>query len=304
MKRTAVKVLNILCGMVVMLALAAGITSVPLLAATNGIYIAKATPHYRHPETGVIEDSGGDGSAVLGQSMTESALYRKALVEVDPDGNIYVTVRLKLMDNIQNPQFKVDGTPVSATFMQEDSTENTADYRMKVNSEKSVIRCNMYVVPMGREVIFYITVSDLAAGAEDFITSVNVVETPKSVPVEKPTETKPSETPKTETPKTDAPTDTTEPETKTPETETHDEKTPEEPTVNPAEETKPTEENKDGKASGLEEFDESGNIVNKEETPKTEKSGNAVVWIVFGGVAVVAVAGFGVWYFVFFKKKR
>ena len=304
MKRTAVKVFNILCGMVVMLALAAGITSVPLLAATNGIYIAKATPHYRHPETGVIEDSGGDGSAVLGQSMTESALYRKALVEVDPDGNMYVTVRLKLMDNIQNPQFKVDGTPVSATFMQEDSTDNTADYRMKVNSEKSVIRCNMYVVPMGREVIFYITVSDLTAGSEDFITSVKVVETSKPAPVEKPTETKPSETPKTETPKTNTPTDTTEPETKTPETETPDEKTPDEPTVTPAEETKPTDENKDGKASGLEEFDESGNIVNEEETPKTEKSGNAVVWIVSGGIAVVAVAGFCVWYFAFFKKKR
>lgn len=49
---------------------------------------------------------------------------------------------------------------------------------MKVNSENSVIRCNMYVTAMGREVIFYITVSNLQSGSGDFITSVKV-ETPK-----------------------------------------------------------------------------------------------------------------------------
>ena len=86
MKHTASKIFRALCGIdtmlihaisiVVMLALAAGITSVPVLAASNGIYIATATPHYKHPVTGKIEDSGGEGSAVLGQSMTESATYK------------------------------------------------------------------------------------------------------------------------------------------------------------------------------------------------------------------------------------
>ena len=65
MKNTAIKALRALCGMVVMLALMAGITSVSVLAASNGIYTATATSHYRHPTTGVIEDSGGEGSAVL-----------------------------------------------------------------------------------------------------------------------------------------------------------------------------------------------------------------------------------------------
>ena len=174
MKHTASKLFRALCGMVVMLVLVAGITSVPALAASNGIYFATATPHYKHPTTGKIEDAGGDGSAVLGQSMTESATYKKALVEVDPAGNTYISVRLKLMDNIQNPQFQVDGKAVSATLMQEDYTNNTADYRMEVNSENSIIRCNMYVVPMGREVIFYITVSNLQSGSGDVITSVKV----------------------------------------------------------------------------------------------------------------------------------
>ena len=143
-----------------------------MLAASNGIYTPTALSHYRHPTTGVIEDSGGEGSAVLGQSMTDSALNKSALVEVDANGNTWVTIRLNLMDNIQSPKFQVDGSSVSATLMQEDYSNNTADYRMKVNSENSIIRCNMYVVPMGREVIFYITVGNLKSGSGDFITSI------------------------------------------------------------------------------------------------------------------------------------
>ena len=184
-KHTAMKWIYVLCGMAATLVLVAGVASVPVLAVSNGIYLAAATPHYKHPVTGVIEDAGGDGSAVLGQSMTESATYKQALVEVDPQGNTYVTIRLQLMDNIKDPQFQVDGKAVTATLMQENygsmSAENTADYRMKVNSENSVIRCNMFVIAMGREVIFYITVSNLQPGSGDFITSVKVEETKPSV---------------------------------------------------------------------------------------------------------------------------
>lgn len=51
-----------LCSMVVMLALVAGITAIPAYAASHGIYTATATPHYRNPLTGKIEDSGGEDS--------------------------------------------------------------------------------------------------------------------------------------------------------------------------------------------------------------------------------------------------
>ena len=54
----------------------------PVYAAENGIYLANANPSYRNPSTGAIEDSGGEGSAVLGQSMTESATYQ-VLSEID-----------------------------------------------------------------------------------------------------------------------------------------------------------------------------------------------------------------------------
>lgn len=281
MKHTA-KALRMLCSVVVMLVLAASITAIPAYAASNGIYLATATPHYRHPTTGVIEDAGGDGSAVLGQSMTESALYRQALVEVDPHGTTYVTVRLKLMDNIQNPQFQVDGSAVSASLMQEDYTENTADYRMRVGSENSVIRCNMYVVPMGREVIFYITVSALQSGSGDFITSVTVEKT--STPASEPADETPAKTPAETTPDT---------------------QTPAASDTKPAQDsTKTGESGQEETPTGLQEFDANGNPTQGQSTTKTERSGGSAVWWVLGGLVLVLAAGGCVWYFGFFKKKK
>lgn len=310
-----------LCSMVVMLALVAGITAIPAYAASNGIYTATATPHYRNPLTGKIEDSGGEDSEVLGQSMTESATDTRALVEVDSNGNTYITVRLKLMDNIQNPTFKVDGSSVSASLMQEDYSANTADYRMKVASENSVIRCSMYVVPMGRDVIFFITVSNLKSGSGDFITSITVNNNKSSnnsnnanssnnnysnnnsgnnnnssyEPAESSNNSSSSKSSdkksnkksdKKKSKKTTAPT-TVKPSTAVPTTVAT------EPTTDSAQEV-----------NGLQEFDEQGGEVTAPATVDEVQSGSYAVWYVLGGVAVVLVAGFCVWYFGFFRKKK
>lgn len=310
-----------LCSMVVMLALVAGITAIPAYAASNGIYTATATPHYRNPLTGKIEDSGGEDSEVLGQSMTESATYTKALVEVDSNGNTYITVRLKLMDNIQNPTFKVDGNSVSASLMQEDYSANTADYRMKVASENSVIRCSMYVVPMGRDVIFFITVSNLNSGSGDFVTSISVnnnksnnssnnanssnnsysnnnsgnnnnssyepAESSNNSSSSKSSDKKNNKnSDKKKSKETTAPT-TVKPSTAVPTTAVI------EPTTDSAQDVK-----------GLQEFDEQGSEVTAPATVDEVQNGSYAVWYVLGGVAVVLVAGFCVWYFGFFRKKK
>ena len=310
-----------LCGMVVMLALVAGITAIPAYAASNGIYTATATPHYRNPLTGKIEDSGGEDSEVLGQSMTESATYTKALVEVDSNGNTYITVRLKLMDNIQNPTFKVDGNSVSASLMQEDYSANTADYRMKVASENSVIRCSMYVVPMGRDVIFFITVSNLNSGSGDFVTSISVNNNKSNnssnnenssnnsysnnnsgnnnnssyEPAESSNNSSSSKSSdkknntnsdKNKSKETTAPT-TVKPSTAAQTTVAI------EPTTDSAQEV-----------NGLQEFDEQGSKVTAPATVDEVQNGSYAVWYVLGGVAVVLVAGFCVWYFGFFRKKK
>ena len=289
MKNTATRALRALCGMVVMLALMAGITSVSVLAASNGIYTATATSHYRHPTTGVIEDSGGEGSAVLGQSMTDSALNKSALVEVDANGNTWVTIRLNLMDNIQSPKFQVDGSSVSATLMQEDYSNNTADYRMKVNSENSIIRCNMYVVPMGREVIFYITVGNLKSGSGDFITSITVEEpepTPKPTP-------EPTQTPSSSSQSTESE-NSAQNSSETPDSSAESSEDPES-----------SESEESSEPSGLVEFDESGNEVSETSAEsESNGSGSSVLWWVIGGIVVTAAAGDSVWYFCFVRKEK
>ena len=313
MTNTASKLRRALCSMVVMLALMAGITSVPVLAASPGIYTATATSHYRHPTTGVIEDSGGEGSYVLGQSMTDSALNKAALVEVDSSGATWITIRLNLMDNIQSPAFQVDGSSVSATLMQEDYTNNTADYRMRVNSENSIIRCNMYVIPMGREVIFYITVGGLSAGSGDFVTSITVEEPepvvePEPEP-EQPETTTPqtpsSQTPSTQTPSAEEP--STQPTEETP-SGTEEPVTEEPVTEDPDSETSSDneEDEESSEALGLEEFDASGNKVSDTSTEAEQSSstGNPIVWWIIGGIVVVALAGGCVWYFCFFRKGK
>lgn len=313
MTNTASKLKRAICSMVVMLALVAGITSIPVLAASNGIYTATATSHYRHPTTGVIEDSGGESSYVLGQSMTDSALNKAALVEVDSGGATWVTIRLNLMDNIQSPRFQVDGSSVSATLMQEDYSNNTADYRMRVGSENSIIRCNMYVIPMGREVIFYITVGGLSAGSGDFVTSITVEEPepvvePEPEP-EQPAATTP-QTPSNQTPSTQTPSFTAEPSAQpTEETppSTEEAVTEEPVTEDPDSEiSSDDEEEEESSALGLAEFDESGNAVSKPSTEAEQDSttGNPVIWWVIGGIIVVAIAGGCVWYFCFFRRGK
>lgn len=293
MKNTARKAVRGLCGMVAMLALAASIVSMPASAASHGIYTATATAHYRHPTTGVIEDSGGENSAVLGQSMTESATNKKALVEVDASGNTWITVRLNLMDNIQSPKFQVDGRSVSASLMQEDYGSNTADFRLRANSEKSIIRCNMYVTPMGREVIFYITVGNLKSGSGDFVTSISV-EQPKATAAPAPSATKTPAAASTPTP-TKAP---AAPATPTPEATVAPSATPEpSPTTDPEAQSS---------ASGLEEFDASGNAVEETQAPENtdSSSGSPVLWWVIGGLVVIAAVGGGVWYVFFVRKGK
>lgn len=338
MSKSIAKFFTKLCCAVVVLALMAGITAVQALALSNGIYIATASPHYKHPVTGVIEDSGGEGSAVLGQSMTESALYNKALVEVDNKGTTYITVRLKLMDNIENPEFEVDGKSVSASLMQEDYTENTADYRMKVPSEKSIIKCSMYVVPMGRQVKFFITVSDLTSGSGDFITSVTVdkpaattkkaetgttkkpVSTTKKPDTTKAPSTVAPETPApaTEAPKTDAPV-TSSPETtavttvsdttsKAPQSE------PESVLESSITESTSTSVSSDvsspdttSKVLGIQEFDENGSSITEtsvSQSAGTSGSNAGIIVLVIVIIAAVAGIAFAVRYFVFFKKKK
>lgn len=269
--------------------MSSAIISISASALDNGIYLADSTPYYAHPYTGVIEDSGGENSSVLGQSMTESALCPQALIEVDPNGNMYATIRLSLMDNIENPQFMVqeDGNSsfydVYADCMQENLDNNTSDFRFPIASENSIVRSTFYVVPMGRDVIFYIGFSNLTEGSGDFVTSVEVVPPTEEEQTTQMLDetTEPEETTET-TVATKAAVATTVTAATTANTVT---------TVTATETTEKTKESSDVK--GIIMFDESGveikNMSNQSVSENTKEDKSNVVGIAVGVTAGVIV---------------
>lgn len=249
----------------------------PAYAVSSGTYVATATPHYAHPHTGKIEDSGGDGSATLGQAMTESATANKALVEVDSAGNTYVTVRLQLMDNIKNPSFTVDGSNTQVQLMQENASNNTADYRIFVRNTNSVIRCTMYVTAMGRDVVFYITVGNLKAGHGDFVTSIKTASNSGAGTKAASSNAKSGTANGSSSGTSNA---------------------------QPGQ----GDEGINGESAPIEEgqVDENGEVIADGENP--EASGAAAQedmlgWIIFDAVLAVAVIGVGAWYFISRKKR-
>ncbi len=138
--------------------------------------IGKAKAYYSHPVTGSIEDPGNNPG--IGQGMTENVLSPQALVETTDDGRIFLTVRYNLANYIKGETFAVqnygeqDFYSVSAKITGQ--TEETRDYRFEIPSKNVVVRTSLYVAPMGRDVIFYFTISDLVEGNTDFATLQNI----------------------------------------------------------------------------------------------------------------------------------
>lgn len=128
--------------------------------------------NYRHPVTGIIEDSGGESGYATGQGMVESIGYSYGLVEKTVDGKVYVTVRLTMQNMISNVSFKSQtrggsgwsALGTSITNNGSDGNGTTKDYCIRVASQNSIIKCSMYVEPMGRQVIFFLSPSGFSEG--------------------------------------------------------------------------------------------------------------------------------------------
>ena len=141
-------------------------------AASGSIYTCKMNPSYSHPVTGQVEDAGGSSSSTTGQGMVEGAIGSKGILEVTDSGEYYLTFQLGLMDYSSKQSFSVQNindsgwNTISATVTGNgsDSSGKTADMRIQVPSESCIVRCSMYVEPMGRNVIFYFYPSDYTVG--------------------------------------------------------------------------------------------------------------------------------------------
>lgn len=123
---------------------------------------------YRHPVTDKIEDSGGESSEALGQSMVTSMVDPQGLLESDAEGNLYLSVRFHLMSNVSKVELAVQ-KPGDSEWTQP-SWESTAkgddseDFRIAVPSKDAVIRARCFVDAMGREVVFFVTADQFTAG--------------------------------------------------------------------------------------------------------------------------------------------
>lgn len=146
----------------------------------TSISTATITASYSHPVTGVIADSGGESNAALGQSMVTGTTHEAALVEVDEDGLTWVTLRFNLASYLSvlsilyaTPEDSGNFTETEVTLMQEDDGEDTADYRFEVPSVDCILEINLDVVPMGRAVVYYATLSDLVdSNTDGFVETV------------------------------------------------------------------------------------------------------------------------------------
>ena len=169
-----------------------------------GVYTGSMVTTYYNPDTGNVDD-GGTANAALGEGMCRSATDKTAFVEVDQNGNVWVTVRLLLQSNCSNVALYTRSgydsyTKVDHTIMMEDAANDSIDYRIKVSEPGQKLKCTMYVSPMGRDVLWYLYVdtSTLQEGSGDFTVSIDTdaikaaAETPAKA--EKLAETTPVET--------------------------------------------------------------------------------------------------------------
>lgn len=172
MKQFRKKILACMLAVVLTLTMGVGFSAVDAYAASGNVYTCDITGGYRHPVTGTIEDSGGEGSYDIGQGMCSSVQYSNGILEVTDSGEYYLTIRLSLMDYTSNHSFWVQNvgdsswanTSYGVTANGTDSNGTTADITIQVPSENCVIRASMYVEPMGRDAIWYIYPSNYSAG--------------------------------------------------------------------------------------------------------------------------------------------
>lgn len=136
------------------------------------LYTCSVHPTYKNPLTGKVEDPGGENSYATGQGMVNSAIGSKGLLEVTKSGDIYLVIKVRLMDQTSGHTFKVQNsgqtewvkTEAGITAKGRDGSGTTGDVCIPLPSKDAVIRAEMYVKPMGRKVIFFISTDNISAG--------------------------------------------------------------------------------------------------------------------------------------------
>lgn len=157
---------------IVTLFMALFLLMMPGLCFANGPYIVDMRASYRHPITGVIEDSGKNEG--IGQGMAEGVLHPQALYE-EIGGKRYLTLRLHMMDNISKVSIAVQGKGGSGfsgvSYESPQGGGEWKDFRVQLPAKDCIIRLSLFIDAMGREVVFYGDMGKMTAGNTDFVSS-------------------------------------------------------------------------------------------------------------------------------------
>ena len=177
MKRSLSKKIVQFFGGVVMAAFVAAI-SMPVYAMEDGAYTVGRSTSYANPQTGQTVDGGTN--LALGDSMCASIVEGSALVE-QYQGSTYVTLGIGLMSNITSVRFQIqgaDGSYREVAATQTGSCQRDGDtcnhYRIQVDSADLYISPILYVVPMGRDVQFFVKLDTGSAtpGSGNFVSEM------------------------------------------------------------------------------------------------------------------------------------
>lgn len=122
------------------------------------------TGHYKNPLTNKVEDSGGESAMATGQGMVNGVVNKKGALTIN-NGKYYLDFTLSLADFSSKHSFSDAGTgsEVACSLVGHGKDDNgqTNKYRAQLSSQSSVLRISMYVEPMGRNVIYFISIGDL-----------------------------------------------------------------------------------------------------------------------------------------------
>lgn len=154
------------------------------LGVSGSVYEGTLERCYRHPVTGAIEDSGGEGAYSTGQGMVEGCLSPTCMLEVTDGGQYFLTIRLGLVDYTKNRDFRVQKwgvgkwskTQFAVTKKSKKDGEAARDYTIRVPSQKCVVRLSMFVKPIGREVVGFLYPTKLKLGTPSGMTPKIVTE--------------------------------------------------------------------------------------------------------------------------------
>ncbi|MCB2838839.1 heme-binding protein [Streptococcus dysgalactiae subsp. dysgalactiae] len=168
---TKVVTKRILQGLIVVI-LGLSVMAGKVFADRGQIYSCLIQRNYRHPVSGDIEDSGGENSFDIGQGMVEGTVYQNGMLESSDSGDLLLTFRMSLADFSGDYHFWVQpggrgsfqAVAYSITQQGTDHNGATKDISISLPDVNCVIRGSMFVEPMGREVIFYLSPAGLEEG--------------------------------------------------------------------------------------------------------------------------------------------